>query len=67
MNENLPCVRTYFCAKTFTRLDNTSKPLRCPLCQSVTVSSARGEVCNSCNLCTLGEEVLGLKLSENYE
>jgi hypothetical protein len=67
VNENLPCARSYFCAKTFTRLENNSKLLKCPLCQSITVATARGEICSTCNLCTLGEDVLGLKLSESYE
>jgi hypothetical protein len=67
VNENLPCSKQYFCSQTFTRIDLSMKSLKCPLCQSATVATSKGQICGTCVLCTLGEEVLGLKLLENYE
>jgi hypothetical protein len=63
----MPNVRGFFCSQSYKRLDISMKTLKCPLCQSTTGAESKGEVCNTCSLCTLGEEVLGLKLVENYE
>ncbi len=67
ITENLPCARTYFDSSNFKRLDVNVKTLKCPLCQSVSLIDSKGQLCNTCQLCTLGEEVLGMKLQENYE
>lgn len=67
VNENLPNARQFFDSQNFGRLDLGSKSLKCPLCQSVSSLNSKGQVCGSCNLCSLGEEVLGLKFLESYD
>ena len=42
----------------------SEKILKCPLCNSVEFTSAKGKVCDTCNLPTLGEEVIGFKVLE---
>jgi hypothetical protein len=67
VNENLPCVKSYYDPKTFTRLDNSSKSLKCPLCLSQSLIENKGKVCETCQLTTLDQDILGFKLTENYD
>jgi coatomer protein complex subunit alpha (xenin) len=60
-NENLPHIRTFFCSRTFTKIDKNS--IECPLDGSVCQPEFKGQICETCNLTTLGEQVLGLKLT----
>jgi hypothetical protein len=61
VNENIPNIRSFYCSKTFTRIDKNS--VECPLDGSVCQSDFKGQMCETCNLTTLGEQVLGLKLT----
>jgi hypothetical protein len=61
VNENLPNIRSFYCSKTFTKIEKNS--LECPLDGSVCLADNKGQICETCNLCTLGEQVLGLKLT----
>jgi hypothetical protein len=61
VNENLPNIRSFYCSKTFTKIDKSS--VECPLDGSVCKSDFKGQICETCGLTTLGEQVLGLKLT----
>jgi len=37
------------------------KTIRCPLCSSSYLLESSGSKCDNCNLCSLGEEFIGLK------
>ena len=63
-NENLPCIKDFYSAKELKRVGVSEKILRCPLCNSVELNSAKGKICDTCNLTTLGEEVIGFKVLE---
>ena len=63
-NENLPNIRGFYTAKDFKRIGTTEKVLTCPLCGSVESMEEKGNICETCNLCTLGEEVIGFKLMD---
>ena len=58
-------ISTYLSAKTFLPLTDTRPQavVKCPLCCSMSSrAEAEGEICMTCELCPLGEEVLGLNL-----
>ena len=40
------------------------KIITCPLCNSVELANHKGKICDTCNLSTLGEEVIGFKVLE---
>ena len=63
-NENLPCIKDFYSASELKRVGISEKILKCPLCNSVEFTSAKGKVCDTCNLPTLGEEVIGFKVLE---
>ena len=63
-NENLPCIKNFYSATELKRVGVNEKILTCPLCGSVEFISYKGKVCNTCNLSTLGEEVIGFKVLE---
>ncbi len=67
VNENLPNARQFYCASSLTRIDLSMKSLKCVLCQSISNVEFKGQVCGTCSLSTLGEEVLGFKLMDSYE
>lgn len=64
INETLPHIRSFYDPKSLKRVNVNEKVLVCPLCNAVSAGERKGEVCDVCNLCTLGEEVIGLKLRE---
>ena len=63
-NENLPCIKEFYSASELKRVGVSEKILKCPLCNSVEFISAKGKICDTCNLSTLGEEVIGFKVLE---
>ncbi len=63
-NEDLPNIRGFYSAKEFKRIGINEKVLNCPLCESVEEQTKKGEICDSCLLCTLGEEIIGFKILE---
>jgi coatomer protein complex subunit alpha (xenin) len=63
-NENLPCIREFYSAYELKRVGVSEKILKCPLCNSVELNSAKGKICDTCHLSTLGEEVIGFKVLE---
>ena len=63
-NENLPCIKEFYSATEIKRVGVSEKILTCPLCNSVDFISCKGKVCETCNLSTLGEEVIGFKVLE---
>ena len=63
-NENLPCIKNFYSATELKRVGVNEKILTCPLCGSVEFISYKGKICNTCNLSTLGEEVIGFKVLE---
>ena len=63
-NENLPCIREFYSASELKRVGVSEKILKCPLCNSVEFNSAKGKLCDTCHLSTLGEEVIGFKVLE---
>ena len=63
-NENLPCLKEFYSATELKRVGVSEKIIKCPLCNSVEFTSAKGKVCDTCNLPTLGEEVIGFKVLE---
>ena len=60
----MPNIRGFYSAKEFKRIGINEKVLNCPLCESVEEQSKKGEICDSCLLCTLGEEIIGFKILE---
>jgi len=60
MNE----VNGYICMGSLTPLEDSRSvsTVRCPLCGSIYSKQYSGQVCLQCDLCTLGEEALGLKI-----
>ena len=63
-NENLPCIKEFYSASELKRVGVSEKILKCPLCNSVEFITAKGKICDTCNLSTLGEEVIGFKVLE---
>ena len=63
-NENLPCIREFYTSKDIKRIGVSEKVLTCPLCGSVDTIDNKGKICDTCNLSTLGEEVIGFKVLE---
>jgi len=63
-NENLPCIKEFYSATELKRIGINEKIITCPLCNSVELTSYKGKVCDTCNLSTLGEEVIGFKVLE---
>ena len=63
-NENLPCIKDFYSANELKRVGVSEKIIKCPLCNSVEFDSAKGKICQTCNLSTLGEEVIGFKVLE---
>ena len=64
INENLPYIRGFYDCKNLNKLGVSDKVLTCPLCNAVSGGERKGEICDVCHLCTLGEEVIGLKLMD---
>jgi hypothetical protein len=62
LNVTLKEINGYLCTATLTPLEDTKSHniLRCPLCSSVYHKNQTKNVCQTCLLCTLGEETLGL-------
>lgn len=52
------------CAYSLEILDQNRKKLACPLCLASYSEASKGVVCKVCELCKIGEEVLGLRLSD---
>ena len=63
-NENLPCIKEFYSANELKRIGLNEKIITCPLCNSAELISHKGKVCGTCNLATLGEEVIGFKVLE---
>ncbi len=63
-NENLPCIKDFYSANELKRVGVNEKILTCPLCNSVEFMNYKGKICSTCNLSTLGEEVIGFKVLE---
>jgi len=55
-------INGYLCSATLTPLEDTKSQniVKCPLDGSVFHKSQTREICQTCMLCTLGEETLGL-------
>mmetsp|Transcript_33362 Transcript_33362/g.51157 ORF Transcript_33362/g.51157 Transcript_33362/m.51157 type:complete len:191 (-) Transcript_33362:46-618(-) len=69
-NQNLSVemqeVSGYLCTGSLEPLDESkARILKCPLCGSVHDSKFAGQPCFNCELCVLGEEVIGLNLVAN--
>jgi len=54
----------YLCLGSLTPLDDSraQNTIKCPLCSSIFSKEFHGKICNTCNLTTLGEEVMGLNI-----
>ena len=65
INDNLPNIRNFYDSKTIKRTGVSDKVVSCPLCNSVALAENKGNVCDTCTLCTLGEEVIGFKLVDS--
>ena len=63
-NENLPCIKEFYSATELKRVGINEKIIACPLCNSVELTNYKGKICDTCNLSTLGEEVIGFKVLE---
>ena len=63
-NENLPCIKEFYSATELKRIGLNEKIITCPLCNSVELANNKGKICDTCNLSTLGEEVIGFKVLE---
>lgn len=64
LNIELQEVNGYLCSGTLKPLqDNRAQnTLKCPLCTSVSSKECSGKLCMTCQLCTLGQEVMGLNI-----
>ena len=64
VNDNLPNIRNFYDCMSLKRTNVNDKVITCPLCNSVSLASNKGEKCDICGVCTLGEEVIGFKLMD---
>mmetsp|Transcript_7397 Transcript_7397/g.12488 ORF Transcript_7397/g.12488 Transcript_7397/m.12488 type:complete len:230 (+) Transcript_7397:3090-3779(+) len=64
LNAEIKQITEYLCLGSLAPLEttNSSQVVKCPLCQSVQSKKFEGQVCLTCELCTLGEDVVGLQL-----
>ena len=64
LNVELQEVCGYLCLGSLRPLqDNrTQSTLKCPLCASIASKDQTGQLCQTCELCTLGEDVVGLNI-----
>jgi hypothetical protein len=66
LNVDLQGVTGYLCMTTLTPLVDAraGSTVKCPLCGSISQRSQElviGKICETCQLCRLGEDVMGLK------
>jgi coatomer protein complex subunit alpha (xenin) len=64
LNVELQRITEYLCLGSLSPLED-SRPtmvVKCPLCESVQSKTFEGQVCQTCELCVLGEDVVGLQL-----
>lgn len=64
INANYKNIRSSFCARSFALVESANKLFTCPLCNSTTSKEFAGQICDTCNICTIGQETLGIKLFE---
>lgn len=64
LNVELAEICGYLCTGSLRPLqDNrTQATVKCPLCGSIAAKDQTGKVCQTCELCTLGEDVVGLNI-----
>lgn len=67
INANYSNIKSYYCAKSLCLIESASKYFCCPLCNSITSREFAGQICETCNICTIGQETLGIKLFESNE
>lgn len=58
-------VNGYICLKTFKPLKGgKADAVRCPLDKSMFEKQFKGQLCETCQLCKIGKEALGVKIFE---
>lgn len=63
-NENFEICNTYTSIK-LEKINLNESVLSCPLCSSIERKTAKNSTCGICDLCVLGESIIGLKLLDN--
>ena len=64
LNVEIQEITGYLCSGSLKPMEDNrvTSTVKCPLCGSVFSKEYEGKVCNTCELTTLGEEVMGLNL-----
>jgi hypothetical protein len=69
LNVEISEISGYLCIGSLKPIDDNraSNTLKCPLDGSIFTKEFSGQPCSTCELCTLGEDVMGLNLMINNE
>ena len=65
LNAELKEVNGYLCLGTLRPLQDNriQTTVKCPLCGSISSKDESEKICQTCELCTLGEEVIGMNIT----
>ena len=67
ISKNYENIRNNVCAKSFKFIESGQKAFVCPLCNSLSLKEFAGEICETCNICTIGQETLGIKIYDSTD